>query len=229
MSEERYRHEFKYLISEGQKELLRLRLKGLMAPDPHAGKSGVYNIRSLYFDDYYNSCYYDNLSGTDPRTKYRIRIYDHSAERITLERKRKERSMTRKTSELITRSDYEQLVRGEIRTDLSALPPLMRDMQLQIRSRRAHPVIIVEYDRIPFVCRSGNVRITLDTNISSARDFARFFDEKLPRRPVLQRGVQLLEVKYDEFLPDPIYRALQLDSLTQTAFSKYALCRRYSL
>ena len=229
MSEERYRHEFKYLISEGQKELLRLRLKGLMKPDPYADKSGTYHIRSLYFDDYGNSGYYDNLNGGDPRVKYRIRIYGHSADRIALERKRKERGMTYKTSTLITRSDYDHLVRGELLTDLTKLPPLMRDMQLQIRTRRAHPVVIVDYDRTPFVCRNGNVRITLDANIASSREFARFFDEKLPRRPVLQRGVSLLEVKYDEFLPDPIYRALQLDSLTQTAFSKYFLCRTYTL
>ena len=227
MTEERYRHEFKYLISEGQKELLRLRLKGLMQPDPYAGKSGSYNIRSIYFDDYYNSCYYDNLSGADPRTKYRIRIYDHSADRIALECKRREHGMTRKTSEVISRSEYEQLMRGELCADLTVLPPLMRDLQLQIRTRRLHPVVIVDYDRLPFVCRAGNVRITLDTGISSSREFDRFFEEYLPKRPILQRGVHLLEVKYDEFLPDPIYRALQLDSLTQTAFSKYALCRQY--
>ena len=229
MSEERYRHEFKYLISEGQKELIRLRLKGLMMSDPHAGKFGIYNIRSIYFDDYYNSCYYDNLSGAEPRAKYRIRIYDHSADRIMLECKRKERGMTQKTSMAITRRDYDQLVRGEIRSDLSEMTPLMRDMQLQIRTRRAHPVIIVDYDRIPYICRTGNVRITLDTHISSSRAFEHFFDEQMPKRPVMQRGLQLLEVKYDEFLPDPIYRALQLDGLTQTAFSKYFLCRRYTM
>ena len=36
------------------------------------------------------------------------------------------------------------------------------------------------------------------------------------------------QVKYDEFFPDHIYRALQLGELEQTAFSKYYLCRKYS-
>ena len=40
---------------------------------------------------------------------------------------------------------------------------------------------------------------------------------------------QILEVKYDEFLPDYLYRNLQLSHLRQTTFSKYYLCRRYSL
>jgi hypothetical protein len=41
--------------------------------------------------------------------------------------------------------------------------------------------------------------------------------------------MHLMEVKFDEFLPDYIYRALMLDNLQQTAFSKYYLCRKYSL
>lgn len=31
----------------------------------------MYHIRSLYFDDYYNSCYNENEIGTDPREKFR--------------------------------------------------------------------------------------------------------------------------------------------------------------
>ena len=40
-------------------------------------------------------------------------------------------------------------------------------------------------------------------------------------------GQHLVEVKFDEFLPDWIYRTLQMDNMTQTAFSKYCLCRKY--
>ena len=49
--EENYRHEYKYLISRTDAELLRRRLPHVMKPDPHAGASGQYTIRSLYFDD----------------------------------------------------------------------------------------------------------------------------------------------------------------------------------
>ena len=47
-------------------------------------------------------------------------------------------------------------------------------------------------------------------------------------RPVLPVGQQLLEVKYDEYLPDFIYRSLMLPNLRQTAFSKYYICRKYT-
>ena len=91
------------------------------------------------------------------------------------------------------------------------------------------PAVIVEYDRIPYVCRDGNVRITLDTNVASSRAVECFLDETIPKRPVMPTGQHLLEVKYDEFLPDAIYRSLQLHGLTQTAYSKYYICRKYTL
>jgi len=95
-------------------------------------------------------------------------------------------------------------------------------------TRRMRPVVIVEYERIPYIYKNGNVRITLDTNISSSSAVEAFLDKTIPGRPVLPLGQQLLEVKYDEYLPDFIYRNLQLHSLRQTAFSKYYICRKYT-
>ncbi len=39
----------------------------------------------------------------------------------------------------------------------------------------------------------------------------------------------ILEVKWDEFLPGPIKRAVQLKSRRASAFSKYAACRMYGI
>ena len=58
-----------------------------MKLDPHA-ENGGYLIRSLYFDDYWNSAYEEKESGVLMRKKYRIRIYNYSAESIKLERKK---------------------------------------------------------------------------------------------------------------------------------------------
>ena len=38
-----------------------------MEKDVHAAAAGFYNIRSLYFDDYDNSCYMENENGVDNR------------------------------------------------------------------------------------------------------------------------------------------------------------------
>jgi len=225
----KYRHELKYVISAAQLPLLKSRIANLMQPDPHAGADGKYNIRSLYFDDYTNRCFYENENGTDPREKFRIRIYNHSSERITLECKRKERGKTHKTACPLTREQAELLIRGNPLQLTEQLPPLLKKFTLQMRTRGLRPVVIVEYERIPYIYKSGNVRVTFDTQISSSSNAADFFSDSLPKRPVMPAGQQLLEVKFDEFLPDFIYRNLNLNQLQQTAFSKYYLCRKYAL
>lgn len=233
MEQPNYRHELKYLISDAQMAVLRSRVSGLMPTDPHAGADGRYNIRSLYFDDYENRCFYENENGTDPREKFRIRIYDHSREHITLELKRKERGKTLKLSAPLTEQQTRQLMLGQpllIQSADDAGPSaLLRKLTLQMYGRRLRPVVITEYERYPYVYPNGNVRVTFDTNVSSASAVSDFLLPQTPKRPVMPAGVQLLEVKYDEYLPDVIYRALQLENLQQTAYSKYYLCRRYSI
>ncbi len=230
MGTPQYRHEFKYLISIAQIPLLKSRISGFMKPDPHTGPDNIYSIRSLYFDDYHNHCFYENENGTDPREKFRIRIYNRSNARITLECKRKEHGKTLKTSCPLTMEEAQALIAGSpLSISDSGCPALLRKLELKRRTEGMHPVVIVEYDRMPYVYREGNVRVTFDTNIASASDPACFFDPVLPKRPVLPTGQHLLEVKYDAFLPDPIYHSLNLEQLRQTAFSKYYLCRRYSL
>ncbi len=225
----KFRHELKYVVSKGELLLIQNRINNLLSLDSHVGKSGKYNIRSLYFDDYYNRCFYENENGTDPREKFRIRIYNHSAEHITLECKRKERGKILKTSCPLTLEQTKLLMAGKPILNIGEQPPLVQKFTAQMLMRGLHPVIIVEYDRIPYVYANGNVRITLDTNVSSSTAIQRFLDEQIPKRPVMAAGQSLLEVKYDEYLPDFIYCNLQLENLKQTAFSKYYICRKFSL
>lgn len=224
----KFRHELKYQVTDAQLQLLKNRINHLIPADSHAGADGVYSVRSLYFDDYENRCLRENEDGTDPREKFRIRIYNAGSERITLECKRKEQGKNHKTSCPLTVEQTQLLIAGKILPDIGSQPPLLQKLTMLMLTRRMRPVVIVEYDRIPYVYQNGNVRITLDTNIRSSSDVERFLDEIIPMRPVLPVGQQLLEVKYDEYLPDFIYRSLQLHSLYQTAFSKYTICRKYT-
>lgn len=228
MEEKNFRHEYKYPVTDAQIAMLKNRIRSLIRLDDHA-EGGMYNIRSLYFDDYTNRCFYENQNGTDPREKFRIRIYNHSSERIALECKRKEREKTLKTSCLITKEQAQGLMRGECLPDIAQQPPMLRRLTLEMMMRHMRPAVIVEYDRIPYVYSDGNVRITFDMNISSSADISGFLDDNIAKRPVMATGMQLMEVKFDEFLPDFIYRSLQLNSLCRTAYSKYYLCRRFNL
>lgn len=229
VTEQKYRHEIKYLVSAAQIPLLKSRIASLLPKDPHAGPTGSYTVRSLYFDDYYNRCFYENENGTDPREKFRIRIYNHSSDRITLECKRKEHGKTLKTSCPLTLAQANQLIQGIPLNHSKINHPLLQKLTLQMQTRRLRPVIIVEYERIPFIYKAGNVRITFDTKISSSSNILDFFSPSLPKRPIMPTGQHLMEVKYDEYLPDFIYHNLNLRQLRQETYSKYYLCRKYTL
>lgn len=228
-TEQKYRHELKYVISSAQIPLLKSRIANLMQPDPYVGTDGIYNIRSLYFDDYSNQCFYENENGTDPREKFRIRIYNHSPERINLECKRKDHGKTRKTSCPLTREQAEQLICGYPLPHVETMPPLLKKLTLAMWTRHLRPVVIVEYERMPYVYENGNVRVTFDTQIASSTNVTEFFSDVLPKRPIMPTGQHLMEVKFDEYLPDFIYRNLNLNMLRQTAYSKYYLCRKFAI
>ena len=224
----KFRHELKYQITDAQVAMLQNRIRHLIPMDSHVGQAGTYRIRSLYFDDYEDRCLRENEDGTDPREKFRIRIYNASSQRITLECKRKERGKTHKSACPLTVEQTKLLMAGKILPDIGSQPPVLRKLTLQMMTRRMRPVVIVEYDRIPYVYKNGNVRITLDTNITSSSAVGGFLEERIPKRPIMPIGHQLLEVKYDAYLPDHIYHSLQLQNLQQTAFSKYYLSRKYT-
>ena len=225
---QKFRHELKYVISAAQIPMLQNRIRHLLAPDSHTDAKESYTVRSLYFDDYGNSCYYENENGTDPREKFRIRIYNGNTDRILLECKRKERGKTLKTSCLLTKEQTQSLMQGKPLPALAEQPQPLRKLTLQMLTRHMRPVVIVEYDRIPYVYPTGNVRVTLDTNIGSTSDVQTFLDRQIYKRPVMPVGQHLLEVKFDALLPDFIYRNLQLQDLRQTAFSKFYICRKFT-
>lgn len=229
MKEAKYRHELKYICTDAQLALIRGRIHHMIPLDSHVGETGMYNIRSLYFDDYYDKCYYENENGTDPREKFRIRIYNGSKDKISLELKKKERGKTLKLSCPLTEEQCRILMKGEPLPDSRDYDPVLQKLLLQMKTALLKPKIIVDYDRIPYVYPLGNVRITLDKNISSSNRLDTFLEKEIYKRPIMPVGQHVLEVKFDEFLPDYIKSVLQLDSLRQTAFSKFYLCRKFAL
>jgi len=224
-----YRHEYKYICSEAQLALAKERIEHLMPLDSHVGDTGKYIIRSLYFDDMYNSCFFENEDGVDQREKFRIRIYNSSSDIIRLELKSKKSGKTLKKSCALSPEQCRTLMHG-IPPDISPDSPyLLQKLCASIRTRLMIPKVIVEYERVPFVYPLGNVRITFDKNIKSSADIENFLSKDISARPVMPTGQHVLEVKYDRFLPDFISRHTQLEGLQFTSFSKYYLCMKYNL
>lgn len=225
----RLRHENKYLLNACQEAILRIRLDGILQRDKYAGKTGRYIVRSVYFDDLYDSCAADNLSGADIRSKYRIRYYNHKTRRILLEKKTKVHGLGMKESCLLTMEECRQLLKGYIPEFREDTPEIKKKLLTELRLKGLKPKVIVTYERTPLVYNGGNVRITFDGKITSSPDLEHFLTGDYLQRPVLKPGMSLLEVKWDTLLPLHIQEALRLEELQWTAFSKYMMCRTYHL
>lgn len=223
-----FRHEHKFIISRAHAKILENSLMGVMQKDSHlSGES--YNIRSMYFDDYNHTCFYENENGTDPREKFRIRIYDSDACFIRLELKKKQNGMTQKQQCVMTKQQVDAVLCGKALDDFANLPALLKKFEIQRMTRFLKPDVIVDYDRVPFVYHMGNVRVTFDMNIATSTSFDAFFNPHMPKRPILQQDMMMLEVKYDEFLPEHIEEFIYPQTQQKTSFSKYYLCKKYSL
>jgi len=224
-----WRHEYKYICNAIWDRILQSRVEGLLQNDKHAGEDGMYRIRSLYFDDDYNTCYYENEDGTEPRAKFRIRIYNEDSSYIVLEKKEKFHGMTHKESCRISEELCKTLMQGEY-PDLSNLQDAKcKYLLLQMQVRNLKPVQIVEYERMPFVEPNGNVRVTFDRRICSSDFVEGFLEKQIAMRSVMEDGKGLMEVKWDSHLPDYIRKSLELDSLKWSTFSKFYICRKINM
>ena len=146
---------------------------------------------------------------------------------IQLEQKIKDHDLTLKKSCSLTAEECRSLLEGRpVRACGRDRPPLSF-LQAGMLLRRLLPRVLVEYERTAYTCTEGNVRITFDRNLASSGHVRRLSDPALPKRPVLRPGQHIMEVKYDEFLPSHIRKALDTGKLERTTFSKYALCRLY--
>ncbi len=223
MSREIYRNEWKYLISWGEKELITSRIAPLLHPDPNAVNGG-YLIRSLYFDDYWNTAYEQKEAGVLERKKYRIRIYNYSDRSIKLERKKKYGAYIYKQSAKITRSEFEAILAGDYNFLLKSSQPLLQEFYVECRCHNLRPRTIVDYEREPWILDAGTVRITFDQNVRAAVGSFDIFDPSLPCLSVIDPGRLVMEVKFTEFLPKFVQDILPPQRAEMTAVSKYVLC-----
>jgi len=225
----KFRYELKYVCSTAQLTLMKNQVSSLLMRDSHTANNGSYYVRSLYFDDIDDTYYQETEDGLDVREKIRIRTYNHNTSPIHLEIKKKTNGKTQKLFCSITEQQCRTLMEGKPLESRNDYHPVLQKLNVAIKTRLMTPKVIVEYERIPFVYKNGNVRITMDTNIASTNQTDGFFKKNIPKRPIMPPGQHILEIKFDEFFPSHIYKSINLENLRQTAFSKYYLCRKYAL
>jgi len=222
----KYRHEIKYIISKNTAEILKQKLSLIMDIDKNSyNEDNTYLIRSLYFDDFYSTAFYEKLNGVEYRKKYRIRIYNLQDDFIRLECKYKHNNMTSKESVLITKDICSKIVSGNIDDIDISKDNILKKFIIDMKTKKLSPSIIVDYKRLAYTYPVSEVRITFDSQIKSGVYNYDLFDEKQNYASVIDDDNLVLEVKYNEILPESIAIILSTISLNREAYSKFATCR----
>ena len=219
----KFRHELKYLINYGDAELIKQRLRTVLREDSHT-IGGKYHIRSLYFDDYFNTAYYDKLDGADGRKKYRIRLYNLEDNFIRLECKIKSGAYISKLSAPVTKAETDKIFEGDYGFLLSSEHEICRQFYYECVSNVMRPKVYVDYEREPYIMESGDVRITFDSDVRGAYPCEGITGEGMVFGYVLDPGKLIMEVKFTEFLPEIVRQILPSRAMEQSAVSKYVLC-----
>lgn len=220
-----YRNEWKHEISYCDMLILRQRLSAVARCDSHA-QNGKYEIRSLYFDNISDRALREKIDGVNKREKFRIRLYNRDTSVIFLEKKSKINNLCRKESVRLTAEQVRAILEGDYAWMPKSGIPLAVELYSKINALGLRPKTIVEYIREPFVYSAGNVRVTIDRGIRTGMGCTDFLNPSCVTVPVENSPI-ILEVKWDDFLPDIIRDAVLLEDSRVGAFSKYAACRCY--
>ena len=221
------RHELKYFITPAEMNVLRGVLTPVMQLDPNGNENNEYHIRSLYFDTINDRALEEKIAGVGNRKKYRIRIYNFSDKVIKLECKSKYGDLISKQSVTIPRDLCEQLIAGDPEGLQRMRHPLFHDMYRAMRTELLRPAVIVDYVREAYIHPAEEVRVTFDKTLRTGLFSHDMFNKDIPTYPVFDDPVEILEVKYDEFLPAHIQAILSGITAQRSAISKYTWCRRY--
>ena len=88
------------------------------------------------------------------------------------------------------------------------------------------PRTIVDYTREAYIFGPGNVRVTLDYDLRTGVTSTDALNPDVPTVKVPYQAM-VMEIKWDNYLPDIVRAAVHLRGRRAAPFSKYANCRLY--
>ena len=221
----KYRNEIKFIINKDSAEILKNKLSLIMDLDQNSTEDNSYLIRSLYFDDINSTAYYEKMDGVEYRKKYRIRLYNNDTNFIRLECKYKHENKTSKDQILIDKNICDRIIDGSIKNLKIEEENLLTKFIIDSKLNNLIPSIIVDYKRLAYTYPVSEVRVTFDSKIRSGRYNYNLYDEDLSTYKVIDDNEVVLEVKFNEILPESIAIILSTVPMIRQAFSKFATCR----
>lgn len=223
------RQELKYYLNVNNIIHLRRLFDNILHVDSHANDiTNDYKVTSLYFDTIYNNDLDEKLDGIFSREKVRIRIYDNQSN-IKLEFKKREGTRIDKRTYVVSRKIADQIINGDYSilngNDNYSIP--MLEPYIKLKGRGYRPRVIVQYDREAYTLPHGDTRITIDKNLRTYNSETNLFNIKLSSTPIFPDNLQILEVKFSNFLPRQVKYVLNSVKAIPHSISKFTLCQRF--
>ena len=182
------------------------------------------NEYNTYFDDIYNSAYYDKIDGINEREKFRIRIYNDDDNFIRLEKKEKRFGLTFKTQTTISKQEYEDIINDNYNDITNIKNELLKELLIKKKLNNLKPSVIVEYDRYALNGMVEDLRITFDENIKTQRFHTNLLKNTSLNFAVLNKDEIVLEIKFNDYIPQHILAIINSIPSIRIAVSKFALC-----
>ena len=171
-------------------------------------------------------CFFSNLDEYKDFTKRNFGI-DIDCER--LEKKIKRNGFTLKEQAVLSREECEDLILGRSADAGKTGDNIKSGLLSQMAAGGMRPVIIISYERLPFIYPGSDIRFTIDTRIRFSTDVKSFLNPDKKAMMSLGGGFSVVELKWGRYLPEHIPEYLAVNSLARTRFSKYYYCRSMAL
>lgn len=217
------RFEYKYILSHAQYYAVKNALMPYVNKDFYTinAPDGRYLVRSIYYDTHLLKAFHERNDGQYGRIKLRIRAYQNKPTKeglISVELKTKKGQAMVKYSTLIPMKSFENYTSTGL--FLEDTHPVLDEFIRLEKARTLEPQLIVEYKREGYQPKAkGNLRITFDHGVSSARA-KHLFDPNILLKPHRPKNV-ILEIKCQKAQPKWLQRIVKSHNLKIITNSKY--------
>ena len=230
------RYEFKYFLTKNIADEIKEHANKFMILDKYANfeLKNQYFVRSIYFEDDFNSNFDEKVNGFKIRKKFRIRYYgkDQNNSPLYLEAKGRNLERTYKRRIKIDETDIELIKKKDFLYKLVRKYPsshIINEFVFESYRKKLKPKVVIDYNRSPYVNKYGlYFRLTFDQNISCIKLNDNFGNLNKNHSVLCEAGYTILEVKFDRSIPAWFHRIIQSYDLRRQSISKFVLGMTYS-
>jgi hypothetical protein len=204
-----------------------------MKLDPHVKNNYDYEVRSLYFDSNFQHSFLEKKNGIAVRRKLRIRYYpdfvNTDGKFAFIEIKKKINENVVKSRVFVPLADAIKILDENSVEALNLYDTAsgqdkqtLKEIWWLNKRYNLKPACIISYKRRPFLSKlEKTFRLTFDTNVI-VRNYNLDLNIGGGSKCVIPRGICIMEVKFNNYIPNWAIKILQNNNCLQYKISKFA-------